>query len=246
MFYYQEAMPAEGEIVAIRVDELQEYGVAVTLLEYEAKGMIFAQELSKKRIRSMKEVVRVGQETAATVTRVDPINKSADLSIRVCSPEEIVKVLDDYGRHKAVYNLVKRVGSQTGAEIRQLFEQVVWPLTKENRDVYEAFVTVNDPTVDPASVLGSDHPYVDAFKAAIAERFPKPTFTVTHDQRIVCTDCLSAPEKLTNALNAVANSGIQVWVIAPPMYRFVATDINQTTAQTRMDAAVKMALEMVV
>jgi translation initiation factor 2 alpha subunit (eIF-2alpha) len=246
MFYYEEAMPAEGEIVAIRVDELQEYGVAVTLLEYDAKGVVFANELSKKRIRSMKEVVRVGQETAATITRVDPVNKSVDLSIRVCSPEEIVKVLDDYGRHKAVFNLVKRVASLTGAEIRTLFEQVVWPLTREKRDVYEAFVTVNDPTVDPASVLGSDHPYVDVFKSAIAERLPKPTFTATHDQRLVCTDCLNAPEKLTNALNAVAQSGIQVWVIAPPMYRFVATDINEAAAKKRLEEACIKAQELLV
>lgn len=245
MFYYEEVMPSEGEIVAIRVDELQEYGVSVTLLEYDAKGMVFAQELSKKRIRSMKEVVRVGQETAATVTRVDPINKSVDLSIRVCSPEEIVKALDDYGRHKAVYNLVKRVGSQTGADIRTLFEQVVWPLTREKRDVYDAFVTVNDPSVDPVTVLGSEHSYVDGFKSAIAERFPKPTFTVTHDQRLVCTDCLNAPEKLTAALNAVANSGIHVWVIAPPMYRFVATDINEPAAKKRIDEACVLAQGMI-
>lgn len=252
MEYYEKRVPDEGEIVAVRVDELQEYGVNVTLLEYNMKGMVFSHEISKRRIRSMKEVVRIGQETAATVTKINAEANSVDLSIRMCSPEEIVSTLEQYNRHKVISKLVGRVATLRNIDMRDELELSVWPHIQKETDVYDAFVSVNDSATDAESVLGIHEDAeiqairMEHYRKIIRDRLPTPTYTETRDVRIVCLDCLSAPEKLTAALNAVAESGIDVWVIAPPMYRFVATDNNQETARARVEEACALAQSWVV
>ena len=66
---------------------------------------------------------------------------------------------------------------------------------------------------------------------------------MSQDVRLVCLDTLNGPEKLTMALNSAFLEDVEIWVVAPPMYRFVATDTNREKAQRRVDAAVAAAIE---
>lgn len=243
--YFESPLPEEGELVAVRVERIEELGVFVTLLEYDASGMVYAEEVSRRRIRSLKEAVRIGQETAAQVMRVNPESKLVDLSIRKCTPEEVLEVLDKYAHHKIVSNLIKSVALATNTDAHAHFKTIVWPLVKQNKDPYEVFLSINNPDVDADEVLGPYTPHVAEFKKHIGERLPKPSFSVSNDVRLVCGDCLAAPEKLTATLNAISEDGVEIFVISPPMYRFVVTDTSESAAQARMDEAYKKAQRMV-
>jgi translation initiation factor 2 subunit 1 len=62
----------------------------VQLLEYgNIEGMIQLSEFSRRRIRSIQKLVRVGRNEVVAVMRVDKDKGYIDLSKRRASPEEV-------------------------------------------------------------------------------------------------------------------------------------------------------------
>jgi translation initiation factor 2 alpha subunit (eIF-2alpha) len=228
MKFYQSTLPPEGAIVAIRVDAIMEYGVVVTLLEYDVTGLIVAGEISRRRIRSIKEVVRVGQETAAAVTKIDDSSGTVDLSLKMCTPDEITEALMKYGQHRTVYNFMKSLAEITGESIESHFAAFVWPALERDEDIYAQLVSLNTPDCDVDAVLGST-PHKAAILELARKRLPTPTFTASRIERLMSLDSLRAPELLTSALHAAAatSADIAVWVVSPPEYKFVATHIRK-------------------
>lgn len=242
MKYYKSRLPELNSIVSIRIEKYEEYGVEATLLEYDLKGMIFSKELSKKRIQSFKDVVRIGDEIAANVIGVDETSGNIDLSIKTINEEETQLVAKTYAEHRAVNDIITRVAQEVGCDVEQLYESFVWPNETQEKSVYELLVSCNDPDVNPADVLVGASEYEAVFMKHIKVRIPKPSFKEQRDVRLVCLDCLRAPEKLTAALNAAVEAGVAVFVAGPPDYKFIATDINETRAKARMEVAVMNAM----
>ena len=241
MKFYPTHLPPEGSIAVVRVDAIVDYGVLVTLLEYDVTGLIVAGEVSRKRIRSIKEVVRVGQETAAAVTKIDDKSGTVDLSIKLCTPDEITEALMKYSRHRTVYNFMKQVSDTTGEPIETHLALYVWPMLERGENVYERLVSLNTPGCDVDAVLGADAKHKAAILEVAAKRLPTPVFTASHIEKLVCYDSLRAPELLTSALHAACDCGADVWVVAPPEYKFVATASTQVQAEAKVAAAISAA-----
>jgi translation initiation factor 2 alpha subunit (eIF-2alpha) len=243
MKYYNSSLPTLHSTVSIRIDAYEDYGVSVTLLEYDLKGMIFSRELAKKRIKSFKDVVRIGEEMAADVIDVDEAKGNINLSIRSVSEEEREMAAKTHAQHRLVNDVVVRVATAVGCEVSELYERLVWPLEETDTGAYNALVSCNDPDANAAEVLLGV--YVDEFVKAIRLRMPAPSFTEVREVRLVSTDCLMAPERLTAALNAACECGASVWILGPPMYKFSMTDVNEARAKERMDVACAAAAECV-
>lgn len=72
MRYYEKSLPDTDEVVMCQVRQIAEMGAYVKLLEYDnAEGMILLSELSRRRIRSIQKLVRVGRNEVVVVLRVD-------------------------------------------------------------------------------------------------------------------------------------------------------------------------------
>ncbi len=70
--FYEQKYPEQDDLVMVKVQSVSEMGVYVTLLEYDnIEGMILSSELSRRRIRSISKLVRVGKTEVALVLRVD-------------------------------------------------------------------------------------------------------------------------------------------------------------------------------
>ena len=60
------------DVIMVNVRSIQEMGAYVRLLEYNGiEGMILLSELSRRRIRSINKLVRVGRNECVVVIRVD-------------------------------------------------------------------------------------------------------------------------------------------------------------------------------
>ena len=56
----------------VTVKDITEVGAYVSLLEYDGmEGMVLLSELSRKRIRSINKLIRVGRQEVVAVLRVD-------------------------------------------------------------------------------------------------------------------------------------------------------------------------------
>ena len=70
--FYENDFPEQEEFVVVKVQSIEEMGAYVTLLEYNGvQGMILLSELSRRRIRSIHKLLRVGHNEIVMVIRGD-------------------------------------------------------------------------------------------------------------------------------------------------------------------------------
>lgn len=88
--FYEERFPEVDDVVMVQVRSIAEMGAYVSLLEYgNIEGMILFSELSRRRIRSVQKLIKVGRQEPVMVLRVDKEKGYIDLSKRRVSPEDV-------------------------------------------------------------------------------------------------------------------------------------------------------------
>lgn len=113
MRYYEQRFPEVDELVMVQVRQIAEMGAYVKLLEYDnIEGMILLSELSRRRIRSIQKLIRVGRNEVVVVLRVDKEKGYIDLSKRRVSPEDITKCEERYMKSKTVASIMRHVASK--------------------------------------------------------------------------------------------------------------------------------------
>ncbi|KAH7918643.1 eukaryotic translation initiation factor 2 subunit alpha [Leucogyrophana mollusca] len=198
MRYYEQRYPEVDELVMVQVRQIAEMGAYVKLLEYDnIEGMILLSELSRRRIRSIQKLIRVGRNEVVVVLRVDREKGYIDLSKRRVSPEDITKCEERYMKSKAVASIMRHVASKLpsiDANVNPSADEppAHEPAEKESKKSRRAAKkeTQEDPAVEEAGTGGPSeeerlerlyeqvawplghkygHPY-DAFKVALTEQ----------------------------------------------------------------------------
>ncbi|THH14572.1 hypothetical protein EW146_g5772 [Bondarzewia mesenterica] len=204
MRYYENKYPEVDELVMVQVRQIAEMGAYVKLLEYDnIEGMILLSELSRRRIRSIQKLIRVGRNEVVVVLRVDKEKGYIDLSKRRVSPEDIIKCEERYMKAKTVASIMRHVASRLpsfdaeeaakaadgkedaqkeGQEEAAAEEAIVPPGSSEEERLEKLYEQIAWP-------LGRKygHPY-EAFKLALTEPeavfsslpgpVPTPTYTL--------------------------------------------------------------------
>ncbi|KAJ7283140.1 eukaryotic translation initiation factor 2 subunit alpha [Mycena rebaudengoi] len=182
MRYYQQKYPEVDELVMVQVRQIADMGAYVKLLEYDGtEGMILLSELSRRRIRSVQKLIRVGRNEVVVVLRVDKEKGYIDLSKRRVSPEDIARCEERYMKSKSVASILRYVARNGGGEpavdkavrVRRTkgegagdepaVQEEAPPAAGEEERMEMLYETVAWPL---AKVYG--HPY-DAFKLALTE-----------------------------------------------------------------------------
>ena len=118
------------------------------LLEYNGiEGMILLSELTRRRIRSVSKLIKVGRVEPVMVLRVDKEKGYIDLSKRRVSPEDVAAAEEKYNKSKMVHSILRHVAETTpGNTLQELYEHMAWPLYKTHGHCFEAFKRmVSDP-----------------------------------------------------------------------------------------------------
>merc|ERR1719210_3097258 len=117
--------------------------------------MILLSELSRRRIRSINKLIRVGRTEPVVVIRVDKDKGYIDLSKRRVSKEDIERCTEKYSKAKAVNSIVRHVaeilGIKTNEELEDLYRKTAWYFetrAKKQGTAYDYFKqSVADPTL---------------------------------------------------------------------------------------------------
>merc|ERR1719243_542113 len=110
---YEEKYPEVDEVVMVQVKSIAEMGAYVSLLEYDnIDGMILLSELSRRRIRSINKLIRVGKNEVVIVLRVDKEKGYIDLSKRRVSPEDIAEAEERFNKSKMTHSVLRHVAEQ--------------------------------------------------------------------------------------------------------------------------------------
>eukprot|EP00461_Guttulinopsis_vulgaris_P004522 UN04524 len=138
--FYQSEFPQVDDVVMAQITAVEQVGAMVTLLEYGGiQGMILASEISRRRFRSIKQVVQVGKTIPCTVIRVDPVKGYIDLSKKRVSVNDTKQAEDRYANSRHVHSIMARVAHITKRSLLELYQMFIWDLYKEFKHAYYAF-----------------------------------------------------------------------------------------------------------
>lgn len=139
--------------VMIQVKNIADMGAYVSLLEYNnIEGMILFSELSRRRIRSVSSLIKVGRIEPVMVLRVDKEKGYIDLSKRRVSEEDIQACEERFNKSKLVHSIMRHVAETLDLDLEDLYIHIGWPLYRKYGHAFEAFKII---VTDPDSVLSS-------------------------------------------------------------------------------------------
>ena len=126
--YYEKDLPEVEDLVMVQVTRIEDHGAYVALLEYNnMEGLILVSELSKRRIRSISKLVRVGQIQCCAVLRVD--KGYVDLSRKKVRSDEARIFEPKFANAKAAHSIMRHVASQHGIHVEDVCKCISWPVS---------------------------------------------------------------------------------------------------------------------
>jgi len=269
MRYYEQRYPEVDELVMVQVRQIAEMGAYVKLLEYDnIEGMILLSELSRRRIRSIQKLIRVGRNEVVVVLRVDKEKGYIDLSKRRVSPEDITKCEERYMKSKSVASIMRhvaskipsvpsegaegkgaKVGEEPGASeeerLEQLYEQIAWPVGKKYGHPYDAFKLALTEQETVFSSLPAPVPenVKSILLATIARRLTPQPIKLRADIELTCY----TPAGI-NAIKKALRAGeqqssetvpIKAKLVAPPLYVLTTNATDKYAAVDRLERAIE-------
>lgn len=221
--FYANVYPEPETLVMVNVKQIAEMGAYVQLLEYgNIEGMILLSELSRRRIRSINKLIRVGKNEVVMVLRVDKEKGYIDLSKRRVSQEEAAQCEERYNKSKMVHSVLRHVAEAQNADLISLYERFAWPLYKRFPHVFDAFRVA---IVEPDKVFGGmdiDEPSKKLLLQQIKRKLTPHPIKIRTDIEVQCftyegIDAIKAA--LTAGMKmATVDVPIEIRLIAPPLY----------------------------
>jgi len=243
---YENKFPEVDDLVMVRVKSIAEMGAYVSLLEYNnIEGMILLSELSRRRIRSISKLIRVGRQEAVVVLRVDKEKGYIDLSKRRVSPEDVTKLEEKFNKSKAVHSIMRHVSETEHIPAEQLYQKFGWPLYKKYGHAYDGFRrAVTEPDV---VFEGTDFtPQVrEAFLKNIRRRMAPQPVKISAEVEVACFR-YEGIDAIKDALNAGIKAGsadvpVKIKLIAPPIYVMFTQSLDKEKGIATLNAAIEAA-----
>jgi len=216
----------------VQVKNVAEMGAYVSLLEYNnVEGMILLSELSRKRIRSINKLIRVGRTEIVVVLRVDQEKGYIDLSKRRVNQEDIIKCEEKYNKSKAVHSIMRHVSETCKVRLEELYMQFGWDLYKRFGHAFDAFKLI---VSQPDKVLNQYNIRDDVQKALLSNirrRLTPQAIKIRADLEVTCfsKDGIDAIKSALRAAEALSTRDmpVKIKLVAPPLYVMMTTSLNK-------------------
>ncbi|EIM20103.1 hypothetical protein E3Q22_01512 [Wallemia mellicola] len=248
MRFYSQKFPEVDELVMVQVRQIAEMGAYVKLLEYDGiEGMILLSELSRRRIRSIQKLIRVGRNEVVVVLRVDKEKGYIDLSKRRVSPEDVLKCEERFNKSKAVHSIMSHVSGKLNLDMEKLYEDVAWPLHNKYGHSYDAFkLSISEPEMI-FSQLSVSEEILHELKANISRRLTPQPVKIRSDLEVTCfsyegIDAIKGALKAGEALQT-ETIPIKIKLVAPPLYVISTTSTDKAGGLALLEKAVALVQE---
>jgi len=241
---YCNKFPEADDLVIVQVKLVAEMGAYVSLLEYNnIEGMILLSELSRRRIRSINKLIRVGRTEIVVVMRVDQEKGYIDLSKRRVSPEDIAKCEEKYNKSKAVHSIMRHVSETCKIRLEDLYNKFGWDLYARFGHAYDAFKLM---ITDAERVLA---PYElteevkETLLSNISRRLTPQPIKLRADLEVTCFsyEGIDAIKESLKAGEAVGSEEmpIKIKLVAPPLYVMMTTSLDKDIGLQKLNEAVE-------
>lgn len=250
--FYEKEFPEKGDIVIVKVKRVAEMGAYVSLLEYSGlEGMILMSELSKRRIRSVKKIVRVGRHEVVLVLRVDKEKGYIDLSKKRVAPEEILRCEERFSKSKRVHQIICHVAQKHHMRVDDLNRIITWPLQKTYGHALNAFKNPEFLTTIIHTFDLSDE-VKQSLIADIKLRLASHTMKMRARVDVWCygPDGVEAVRAALMKAKEVISAGyesanVKIKLKAPPQYTIITECIDKADGENRLNAGIQSMLKTI-
>ncbi|KAJ3037597.1 hypothetical protein HDV00_001485 [Rhizophlyctis rosea] len=240
---YEERFPEVDSLVMVNVRQIAEMGAYVHLMEYNnIEGMILLSELSRRRIRSIQKLIRVGRNEVVVVLRVDKEKGYIDLSKRRVSAEDVAKCEEKFNKSKAVHSIMRHVAEKLNASLEDLYTKYTWPLYKKYGHAYDAFKIA---ITDPEKVFADFSVPEDVKRELVANirrRLTPQPIKIRADIEVTCFG-YEGIDAIKSALQAgegcsTEDAQIKIKLVAPPLYVMITQSLDKASGIEALEKAI--------
>ncbi|KAK6201467.1 eukaryotic translation initiation factor 2 alpha subunit [Scheffersomyces amazonensis] len=248
--FYENKYPEVDEVVMVNVQEIAEMGAYVKLLEYDnIEGMVLLSELSRRRIRSIQKLIRVGKNEVAVVLRVDKEKGYIDLSKRRVSAEDIVKCDERYNKSKAVHSILRHCAEKFNVSLETLYQTIGWPLSRKFGHAYDAFkLSITDPTIFE-EIEAPSVDILEELKLYISRRLTPQAIKIRADVEVSCFsyEGIDAIKEALFAAESVSTEQMQVKakLVAAPLYVISVQALDKNQGIKLLESAIEKITETI-
>lgn len=232
---YRNKYPTVEDMCIVQVKNVAEMGAYVSLLEYDnAEGMILLSELSKKRIRSINKLIRVGRTEVVVVMRVAEEKGYIDLSKRRVQREEIPTLEVKYDKSKKVHAIMRHASEASRIPMIKLYEQFGWDLYDRFGHAYDAFkLLVTDPDTVNIERYNINEKALAALLKHVNRKMEPKAYKLRADINVTCSayegiDAIKAALGSALKLAETKELDLQIKLVAPPTYVLLSQNFNKT------------------
>ncbi|KAI4468200.1 eukaryotic translation initiation factor 2 subunit 1 [Holotrichia oblita] len=228
--FYKERYPEVEDVVMVNVRSIAEMGAYVHLLEYnDIEGMILLSELSRRRIRSINKLIRVGKTEPVVVIRVDKEKGYIDLSKRRVSTEDVEKCTERFAKAKAVNSILRHVAEllkyENDEQLEELYQKTAWHFKKNIRRKLVHMTLLNKQLCNDPTILaecGLDEITKEVLLSQVKRKLTSQAVKIRADIECACygyegIDAVKAALTAGLALST-EELPIKINLIAPPRY----------------------------
>eukprot|EP00270_Netrium_digitus_P006074 TRINITY_DN1827_c0_g1_i1.p1 TRINITY_DN1827_c0_g1~~TRINITY_DN1827_c0_g1_i1.p1 ORF type:complete len:340 (+),score=80.80 TRINITY_DN1827_c0_g1_i1:10-1029(+) len=260
---YEAKYPEVDDVVMVQVKNIADMGAYVSLLEYNnIEGMILLSELSRRRIRSISSLIKVGRQEPVMVVRVDKQKGYIDLSKRRVSEEDVAACEERYNKSKMVHSIMRHVAETENVDLEDLYAHVAWPLYRKYGHAFEAFkIVVTDPeqifssltkeivevTSDGQEVKkvvpAMDDHAKDALVKNIRRRMTPQPLRIRADIELRCFQ-YDGVLHIKDAMRKAEQAGtdecpVKIKLVAPPLYVLTTQTLEKELGISVLESAIK-------
>jgi len=227
----------------------------VNLLEYDnQEGMMLLSELSKRRIRSVAKLLRVGRTEICLVLRVDTDKGYVDLSKRRVEPEDASAKEEQFARAKAVHGIMRHVAQTHEIPVNELSAKASWPLYAKYTDAFEAYKKHINQELDLWKELDFSQPGQDLSSLAdkikedielnLRRRLIQQTVRLRAKVEVSCSEYEgidAVKEALLEGMKASKEEcEVKINLVAHPLFVLTCTCREKTLGMSTLDSAMEL------
>eukprot|EP00834_Sanchytrium_tribonematis_P005312 NODE_313_length_10011_cov_0.634584.p4 type:complete len:308 gc:universal NODE_313_length_10011_cov_0.634584:6477-7400(+) len=232
--YYRNKYPNVDDLVIVTTNQIAEMGAYCSLLEYNnVEGMILLSELSRRRIRSIQKVIRVGKDEVCVVLKVDQEKGYIDLSKKKVTLEDSKMAEERYLKARTVHSLMKHVAEKTDRNLEELYEMFCWDLYDKYGHALDAFKIAVTDSEKVFEGIKIDPQVFAELQVQIKRRLTPQPIKVRVDVNAFCYayEGIDAIKEIFG--DALKNehqgfsSPLKIKLVAPPVYVITALTLDK-------------------
>lgn len=168
---YNDSYPVVDQLVMVKVMKINEYGAECSLLEYEGvDGRLDVSQCSKRRVKSIKNVVRLGKTEVMRVICVDSSKGYIDLTRKYITPDEIADTTRSYRNNKMAGSILNALSIKKNIQMDDLYDLVAKPIMENFDSLHDGMYQIFKDA-ENLNIIKVDDTLKDDFVTILQHKF---------------------------------------------------------------------------